>query len=118
MLLCERLFDALVGEIVGKRFMTGWNLLATIHVEEFHFGQQGTAAFADSVEYLRSGDLFRDNEGKVLNYRRIVADRSYRLQLPTGFDERFNVHLSCVETHPAGDLEVEQHLRVNFSHNA
>jgi hypothetical protein len=39
LVLSERLFDAFVGKVVGKRFMTGRNLLASVDVEEFHFGQ-------------------------------------------------------------------------------
>ena len=40
LLFGERLFGALVGEIVGKRFMPGCNLWATVDVEEFHVGEQ------------------------------------------------------------------------------
>src|SRR5260370_37660202 len=87
-------FKALVGELVGQRFMPWRDRLAAVNVEEFHFAEQGAATFANRFEYLGGGDLFGHNKCQVFHNGRVGADGLYWLYAPTGLDQRVDLHFS------------------------
>src|SRR5260370_12772535 len=104
-ILFQRSFQSLICELVGQRFVTLWNRLHPVHVEEFYLGQHGTTTLANSFQHLGGCDFFRYDECQVFYYRRVVADRSYGLYSPTGLDQR--VDLPFCHKYPRGGWESE-----------
>src|SRR5579864_8438378 len=115
LVLFQRGFQTLVCEFEGERFMPRWNRLPPVHVKEFHLGQHGTTTLANSFEHLGGCDFFRYDKCQVFYYRRVVADRSYGLYPPTGFDQRFDLHFGHVYPGSRRQIEFEQHPRVKLA---